>query len=152
MKETTLSLLFKEGQILLAMKKRGFGVGKWNGYGGKKDEGETIEEAAIREIKEEGNVLVAKEDLESVGLLNFKFLDKPEWDHQTYIYKVTKWQGEPEETEEMKPKWFTFDKIPHQEMWAGDDVWLEKIIDGEKVFGEACFSEEGKKLTRIDLK
>jgi hypothetical protein len=43
MLQTTLVLLFNDqGQILLAMKKRGFGVGKWNGAGGKIHEGETV--------------------------------------------------------------------------------------------------------------
>lgn len=37
-KETTLLLLRKENEILLAMKKRGFGTGKYNGVGGKIEE------------------------------------------------------------------------------------------------------------------
>ena len=37
MKQATLCLLVKDNEILLAMKKRGFGVGKWNGVGGKID-------------------------------------------------------------------------------------------------------------------
>jgi 8-oxo-dGTP pyrophosphatase MutT (NUDIX family) len=52
--QTTLMFLFNsQGQILLAMKKRGFGVGKWNGPGGKVQEKETILQAAVREVKEE---------------------------------------------------------------------------------------------------
>lgn len=39
------------------MKKRGFGVGKWNGYGGKLDEGESIERCAIRELEEECSIV-----------------------------------------------------------------------------------------------
>ena len=41
------------GDVLLGMKKRGFGVGKWNGFGGKVQEGETIRECARRETQEE---------------------------------------------------------------------------------------------------
>ena len=37
-----------KNQILLGMKKRGFGSGKWNGFGGKVEPNETIEEAAKR--------------------------------------------------------------------------------------------------------
>ncbi len=45
----TLLFVLKEGQILLGMKKRGFGKGRWNGFGGKVAVGEeTIEEGAIR--------------------------------------------------------------------------------------------------------
>ena len=49
----TLLFLQKGDQILLAMKKRGFGAGRWNGVGGKLEAGEDIEEAAIRECQEE---------------------------------------------------------------------------------------------------
>ena len=35
------------------MKKRGFGANRWNGYGGKTNEGESLEDAAIRELEEE---------------------------------------------------------------------------------------------------
>ena len=35
-------------QVLLGLKKRGFGVGFWNGFGGKVEKGETIEEGARR--------------------------------------------------------------------------------------------------------
>ena len=42
MKQTTLLFLRKDNHILLAMKKRGFGINKWNGAGGKVEEGETI--------------------------------------------------------------------------------------------------------------
>ena len=51
--ETTLCLLKKDNSILLAMKKRGFGSGKYNGIGGKIEKGETPDEAMIRETKEE---------------------------------------------------------------------------------------------------
>lgn len=35
-------------KILLGYKKRGFGMNKWNGLGGKVESNETIEEGAIR--------------------------------------------------------------------------------------------------------
>jgi ADP-ribose pyrophosphatase YjhB (NUDIX family) len=152
MKDLTLSLLFKDSKILLAMKKRGFGIGKWNGYGGKREQNETIEEAAIREIKEEGNVDVEKQDLENFGQIDFYFNDKPEWNQKVHIFKVTKWLGDPEETEEMKPQWFSFDEIPYGEMWVGDDKWMAKVVKGEKVSGKIYFDEEGKKLGLVDLK
>ena len=41
------------GDVLLGMKKRGFGIGKWNGFGGKVKDGETIRECAMRETQEE---------------------------------------------------------------------------------------------------
>lgn len=44
----TLVLVVQPGRVLLGMKKRGFGAGKWNGFGGKVQPGETIEDGARR--------------------------------------------------------------------------------------------------------
>lgn len=44
----TLVLITRPNQVLLGMKKRGFGQGRWNGFGGKVEKGETILEAAKR--------------------------------------------------------------------------------------------------------
>lgn len=48
MKLFTLVMVWKESQILLGLKKRGFGVGKWNGFGGKIEAVETVMHAAAR--------------------------------------------------------------------------------------------------------
>ena len=69
MLETTLCLLKKDNEILLAMKKRGFGEGKYNGVGGKIENGETPEEAMLRETQEEISVTPTK--YEKVGFLEF---------------------------------------------------------------------------------
>src|SRR3954465_14054964 len=53
LRQASLCLLVREGEVLLARKKRGFGLGKWNGVGGKPEPGETIDETAIRETEEE---------------------------------------------------------------------------------------------------
>ena len=44
----TLLFVLKPGKVLLGYKKRGFGADRWNGFGGKVQQGENIEEAAIR--------------------------------------------------------------------------------------------------------
>lgn len=44
----TLIVVKKEDDILLGYKKRGFGVNRWNGFGGKVESGENIVDAAIR--------------------------------------------------------------------------------------------------------
>lgn len=44
----TLIVVMNGDEVLLGMKKRGFGIGKWNGFGGKVEAGETIADSAIR--------------------------------------------------------------------------------------------------------
>ena len=64
----TLCIIHQHPKILLGMKKRGFGQGRWNGFGGKVSSEETIEEAAKREISEEAGIFV--DELKKLGLLS----------------------------------------------------------------------------------
>ena len=94
MLETTLCLLKKDNEILLAMKKRGFGMGKYNGVGGKIKQGETPEEAMIRETAEEINVTPIK--YEKVGFIEFDEYYKGKKENVAFhLYFVTEWEGEP---------------------------------------------------------
>lgn len=132
LRQATLCFLIKENQILLALKKRGFGKDKWNGVGGKPNPGEDIEATAIRETQEE--IGVTPKNLKKVATLNFYFpkdLEKQGWNQQVCVFLVDSWEGEPVESEEMKPSWFKLDKIPHKEMWADDIHWLPKVLEGK---------------------
>ena len=71
-----LCLIRDSEKILLGMKKRGFGIGRWNGFGGKINDNESMEEAAKREIMEESNIK-AKE-LELMGIIEFEFQGDPQ--------------------------------------------------------------------------
>lgn len=143
-RQATLCFLVKDDLILLAMKKRGFAEGKWNGVGGKKSEEETIEEAAKRESFEEIGVKVTS--LNHVATLNFYFSEKPEWNQQVVVYLIHEWQEEPTESEEMAPKWFNVNEIPYETMWEDDKLWLPKVLDGKIIEGDFLFDENQKML------
>lgn len=67
----TLCMVYDNKRILLGMKKRGFGSGRWNGFGGKIEADESIETAALRELKEEVGLEAKRIDKRAV--LTFKF-------------------------------------------------------------------------------
>jgi ADP-ribose pyrophosphatase YjhB (NUDIX family) len=146
MKQTTLSFLVKESEVLLAMKKRGFGVGKWNGVGGKLKENEGVLVAAAREIKEEIGVDVALEDLKNVGTLTFRFDGKPDWSQTCQVFIVREWKGESTESEEMRPQWYAVDKLPFGEMWVDDPLWLPNVLAGQVIDGKFLFTGDGSTL------
>jgi mutator protein MutT len=141
MKLTTICYAIKEGNVLLAMKKRGFGAGKWNGPGGKVEAGETIEDACRRETREETGIDVPK--LEARGVIEFVFEGKPEWDNECHVFVATDTQGEAVETEEMRPQWCALDDIPYDDMWEDDRIWLRSVLDGGMVHMRFYFDPNG---------
>ncbi len=145
---TTLIFLIREHELCLAMKKRGFGMGNWNGYGGKVDPPESLVECAVRETFEESGVVVTPVDLEQVAFNEF-FLASGTHIEVT-IYFARRWKGEPFETEEMSPKWFSFNSIPYETMWADDPYWLPRCILGEKIRGRASFLPDEKTITEME--
>ena len=144
---TTLCLLRKENKILLAMKKRGFGEGKYNGVGGKIEIGETPEETMIRESKEE--ILVTPKEYEKVGIIEFNEFYKGKKEKVImHIYIATKWQGEPTESDETKPKWFDIQDIPYDNMFPDDKYWLPLILEGKKVRAYFDFDKDFNLLNK----
>ncbi len=132
----TLCMVFQDGKILLGMKKRGFGEGRWNGFGGKVEEGEGIEEGALRELREEAGI-EAKE-MQKVGVLEFAY-ENMQKVMEVHIFKVTNFSGEAVESEEMKPQWFAFGEIPFEQMWADDFHWFPYLLAGKYFKGTFLF-------------
>ncbi len=151
MKISTLAYLFKEDKILLGMKKRAFGEGKWNGYGGKVEKGELPIDAVLREIEEECGVIIQKEACRELGYIDFFFDDKKEWDQRVVVYRIDDFVDEPEETEEMKPKWFDVRELPYEQMWKSDDVWLTNVIEMKKFSGEIHLGNNGERVLSFKM-
>ncbi len=139
LKPRTVTFLLKEDKVLLGFKKSGFGIGNYIGIGGKVEEGETIEEAAIREVSEEIDVTIS--ELTSKGIVNFYF-PKESWNQEVHIFVVTTWQGEPKESEEINPKWFTIDELPFDKMWNDAQYWIPQVLKGEQVTKDFLFNDE----------
>lgn len=140
----TLCLIQNDGRILLGMKRRGFGAGRWNGFGGKVEEGETIEEAAKRETWEECGITVT--EMEKVGIHEFRFESKRDEVLEVHVFRVRSYFGEPYETNEMRPQWFTTDAIPYDEMWPDDIHWLPVFLTGKKFRTKFLFGDGDRVL------
>lgn len=142
MRHTTLMLLKKDGKLLLGLKKRGFGLGKINGIGGKVEEGESVEAAAVRETFEEIGVNVSEmEHMADIVFDNLYYKGVPE-SHMMHIFIGTKWSGKLIETDEIKPQWFNISDLPYDRMWIDDTHWLPEVLRGNKVEAWFHFNEK----------
>lgn len=143
LRQRTLCFLIKDNKVLLGMKKRGFGQGKYAGIGGKLEQGETSEQAAIREVKEEIGVDV--ENLRRVASTNNYFpyvTDQDSWNQAIAVYLVDKWQGEILETDEIMPQWFDIKNIPLDKMWSDAKLWLPQILQGKILKADFLFDSD----------
>lgn len=138
---TTLSIIEDGDKALLAMKKRGFGEGWWNGYGGKVQEGESITDAMVRELYEESGLIARK--YRERAIIEF-FFDGTDYEVEMHVFEVSDYDGQLVETEEMKPKWFLKKEIPYNEMWPADRNWMPLFFDGKDFNGRAVFNGETK--------
>ena len=142
----TLLFLIKNNQILLAMKKRGFGAGKLNGVGGKIEAGESMEQALVRECQEEiGVTPLSWKPGAELDFVQDSTTDP--WHMYVHAYISYEWEGEPTESEEMNPQWFTLNTIPYVDMWDDDQYWLPRVLDGELVTGKFIFDTDDKMLS-----
>ncbi|KAJ1734444.1 hypothetical protein LPJ61_001069 [Coemansia biformis] len=135
-------------RVLLGMKKRGFGCGKLNGFGGKVEPAETIEQGAIRELAEESGLLAAAVD--KCGLLLFYFEDNPVA-MEVHVYQTHGCGGAAVETEEMRPEWFAVDNMPFDQMWADDRYWWPFVLSGDKFVGRFWLKADQVTITRSEL-
>ncbi len=133
------------------MKKRGFGAGKYNGFGGKPLVNETIIEAAIRELQEESSIIAPKENLVKAAELTFIFPHQPEWNQIVHVFTAGQWKNQAEESDEMQPAWFDYSQIPFHQMWADDKHWLPLVLQGEKLTATFTFEPDNETIKEFAI-
>jgi 8-oxo-dGTP diphosphatase len=139
--------LVKEDKVLLGLRKKvslGLGLNLIAGIGGKVGDdvqyaNETNDEALIREFNEE--ICVKPLEYKVTGRVRFIWVGRPQRNQDVTIYKITKWEGEPQETEAIKPSWFDIQSLPGEQMWKDNLIWVPQVlndinVDAVFVYGE----------------
>lgn len=131
-------------EVLLGLKKTGFGAGKVVGIGGHVENGETVEAAICREVAEEAHLDVRAEALIPAGTVDFVFPGKPEWDMATTVFLCREFAGEARESDEIMPAWHPVEKLPVARMWADANHWLPAFLRGERGHWRIVLNEDNE--------
>ncbi len=138
-KVMTLVIVRQGSRVLLGMKKKGLGAGRYNGFGGKVKPGESIETAARREISEEAGIEV--DGIERVGVCEFYSPVRP-FVLEMHVFSGSDFAGEPTESDEMRPQWFEVATLPREQMWQSDLYWWPYFLEGKKFSGRFVFDAD----------
>ena len=144
----TLLYVQRDGKTLMLYrnkKENDYHEGKWNGLGGKFEQGESAEECAIRELKEESG-LIAK-NLKMKGFITFPNFDGVN-DWHVFIFTIDEFEGELIDSPEGKLEWIPNEKLTELNLWEGDKVFIPWLFQDK--FFSAKFIYKNKKF--IDYK
>lgn len=145
MKLATLCYLRKNNQTLMlhrVKKENDMHKGKWNGLGGKLESGESPEECAVREVKEESGLDVRNPRLK--GVLTFPAFSKNE-DWYVFLFVIHDFAGALiEDSAEGNLEWIDDDKLFDLPLWEGDKIFLKWLHQDS--FFSAKFVYKDKRL------
>ncbi len=117
---------------------------KWNGLGGKIQEGETPIEGAIREVFEESGLIVKDPILH--GEILFPKMAREKEDFYCYVYVFKGYEGDLKESKEGILEWVDTDKILDRPTWTSDRIFLPWVLQGKKFKATFTYAEDGKTI------
>jgi 8-oxo-dGTP diphosphatase len=71
------------------------------------------------------------------GVNLFQFVDG--YSIHVHVFKARDFEGEPNETDEAAPLWAPVDRIPYEEMWEDDRLWIPLVLEGVSFSGRYVF-------------
>jgi len=120
-------------------KENDYHQGKWNGLGGKFEQGESPEECAIREIEEECGLIV--KNIKMKGFITFPMFDGKE-DWYVFLFTADEFEGELIDSNEGNLDWIPNEKLIEINLWEGDKYFIPWLFK-EKFFSAKFIYENG---------
>jgi 8-oxo-dGTP diphosphatase len=149
MKLATLCYVRNSGKTLMIhriKKENDYHHGKWNGIGGKFDQGETPEECVIREVEEETGLKIKSPHL--CGLLTFPMFDGID-DWYVFVYTADNFEGKLIDSNEGNLEWIPNDELTDLNLWDGDQIFLPWLLQDK--FFSAKFNYENGKMKNYNV-
>jgi len=121
-------------------KENDYHEGKWNGLGGKFEQGESPEECAIREIEEECGLKVKSVTMK--GFITFPMFDGKE-DWYVFLFIADEFEGKLIDSPEGNLAWVPNDKLVDLNLWDGDKIFIPWLFE-DKFFSAKFNYADGK--------
>jgi len=99
------------------------------------------------ELREEASI--DAEDLQPCGLITFEYDCEPVL-MQVHFFTVTRFTGQPTESEEMRPEWFSIAELPLHNMWKDVPIWLPYLLAMKPFVGHMLYRGHST-LLRVQL-
>lgn len=138
-------------EVLLGLKRRGFGTGRIVGIGGHVEPGESDLAAGVRETFEETGLHVIPTQLYDAGRVTFHFPSAPESDMSVALYRGTTWTGEIVASDELDPEWHPVADLPTAAMWDDSRIWLPHVLRGERITADITYDATGTLVADVRL-
>lgn len=142
MKLATLCYAMKNDKTLMIYrnkKKNDYHEGKWNGLGGKFEAGETPEECAIREMKEESGLTIINPMMK--GFITFPMFDEVD-DWYVFVFVMKEFYGNLIDSNEGKLEWIPNNKLLELNLWEGDRIFIPWLFQ-DKFFSAKFIYHKG---------
>ena len=148
MKNTTLCYLEKDGCYLMlhrVKKQQDENAGKWIGVGGKFEEGESPEECARREVREETGL--ALEEVRPRGIVTFV---SDQWGTEyMHLFTSTRFSGTLHACDEGELAWVPVSQVTKLELWEWDRLFLDLLARDVPFFSLKLVYEADSLCTAI---
>ncbi len=144
-KLSTICYIDNGAQFLLLhrnKKPNDYHAGKYISVGGKFEPGESPEDCAIREIKEETGLTALKLDLQ--GFITFPNFQHDGEDWYSFVYRVTDFEGTLIDSNEGTLYWIDYDQVMSMPTWEGDYIYLKWVMDSKTPYFSAKFNYDSQ--------
>jgi len=125
-------------------------LGKWLGVGGKFEPGEGPDDCFIREVREETGIKLSASDIVRSGVIDF--MSEKYESERMYLYtaSVKSAYFDPS-CNEGRLEWIEKDKILSLNMWEGDHVFLERLLENKQDFRLSLIygGDSGDELVKV---
>ncbi|WP_033421906.1 NUDIX hydrolase [Treponema bryantii] len=136
---TSLCYIEKDNSYLMlhrTKKEHDYNKDKWIGIGGKFENGESPEDCAVREIREETGLVVEPADLEYCGIVTFVDVSEAEaYTEFMHIFRARKFSGElKSDCDEGDLEWVPLAKLKELPHWQADEIFYDFLAENHPFY------------------